>query len=67
VVKYNDEGIRVKSHSYDILWNENIDNEKTAVYLIDSYNHTGYSQTLEEETETIDYINGVPQTPVTQV
>ena len=65
--EYNDEGIRVKSHSYDILWNENIDNEKTAVYLIDSYNHTGYSQTLEEETETIDYINGVPQTPVTQV
>ncbi|MFA7486158.1 MAG: RHS repeat-associated core domain-containing protein [Phycisphaerae bacterium] len=65
--EYNDEGIRVKSHSYDILWNENIDNEKTVVYLTDSYNHTGYSQTLEEETETIDYINGVPQTPVSQV
>jgi len=65
--EYNDEGIRVKSHSYDILWNESLDNEKTAVHLTDSYNHTGYSQTLEEETETIDYISGVPQTPVTQV
>jgi RHS repeat-associated protein len=40
--KYNDEGIRVQK-------TEDPDGEAiTTTYLVDSYNHTGYTQTLEE-------------------
>jgi RHS repeat-associated protein len=47
---YNDDGIRVESYSYDIPYGQSVQNEKTVVYLIDSYNHTGYAQTLEKLT-----------------
>jgi len=63
---YNDEGIRVKSQFTRTISSVN-DQTRTTTYLIDPYNHTGYAQTLEEETITTDYISGVPQTPVTQL
>jgi len=47
---YNDQGIRVKAYSYDIPYQGSAENHKTIVYLTDSYNHTGYAQTLEELT-----------------
>jgi len=62
---YNDDGIRVKSQ-YSRTVSSVTDQARTIVYLVDSYNHTGYVQTLEEETVTTDYIDGVPQTPVTE-
>ena len=45
---YNDDGIRVSAYSYDVPYGQSIQNEKTVVYVIDSYNHTGYAQVLEE-------------------
>jgi len=45
---YNDEGIRVRAYSYDIPYGQGVQNEKTVIYLVDAYNHTGYAQTLEE-------------------
>jgi len=47
---YNDDGIRIESYSYDIPDGGSVENEETVVYLTDSYNHTGYAQTLEEKT-----------------
>jgi RHS repeat-associated protein len=48
---YNDEGIRVRASSYDQPTGGGTkSNEKTVTYLIDSYNHTGYAQVLEEWT-----------------
>jgi RHS repeat-associated protein len=41
--KYNDEGVRV----------EKDDNGTVTKYLIDSYNHTGYTQVLEEWTDGV--------------
>jgi RHS repeat-associated protein len=62
---YNDDGIRVKSEFIRTVSGVT-DQTRVTAYLIDPYNHTGYSQTLEEETITTDYIGGVPQTPVTE-
>ncbi len=46
---YNTDGIRVKAYSYTQPHNGGTkSNEKTTTYLIDSYNHTGYAQVLEE-------------------
>ena len=46
---YNDEGIRVQAYSYDQPTGGGAkSNEKTVTYLVDSYNHTGYAQVLEE-------------------
>lgn len=55
---YNDDGIRVKKYTFNIAQNylDDVDeqtyatDQQTTVYLIDSYNHTGYAQTLEELT-----------------
>jgi len=47
---YNDDGIRVSEYSYTTNCNGPAENEKTVIYLTDSYNHTGYSQALEELT-----------------
>ncbi|MFA5554700.1 MAG: RHS repeat-associated core domain-containing protein [Phycisphaerae bacterium] len=47
---YNDDGIRVSAYSYTTNVNGPAENEKTVIYLTDSYNHTGYSQALEELT-----------------
>ncbi len=41
--KYNDEGIRVEKN----------DNGTVTEYLVDSYNHTGYAQVLEEWTDDV--------------
>jgi RHS repeat-associated protein len=57
---YNDEGIRVRAYSYDIPNSQGVQNEKTVVYLVDSYNHTGYAQTLEEL--VFDYAASYPLT-----
>jgi len=57
---YNDEGIRVKAYSYDIPYGQSIQNEKTVVYLVDSFNHTGYTQTLEEKTYNGTDTSGMP-------
>ncbi|KPJ65106.1 MAG: hypothetical protein AMJ43_11415 [Coxiella sp. DG_40] len=72
IYTYNDEGIRVTSDSeryvdyYPAYEGYELVEERSTTYLVDSYNHTGYAQTLEEQTVTTDYIDGVPQTPVTQ-
>jgi hypothetical protein len=62
---YNDNGIRVKSEFVRTISGVN-DETRTTTYLVDSYNHTGYAQTLEEQKVTTDFISGVPQTPVTK-
>jgi len=46
---YNDAGIKVKAYSYDTPdGGETKQSEVTEIFLIDSYNHTGYAQVLEE-------------------
>ncbi|HUT29261.1 MAG TPA: RHS repeat-associated core domain-containing protein [Sedimentisphaerales bacterium] len=46
---YNEAGIKVKAFSYDTPdGGETKQNEVTKIFLIDSYNHTGYAQVLEE-------------------
>jgi RHS repeat-associated protein len=46
---YDDQGIRVRSVSYDMPRGGGTHtNETTTTYLIDQQNHTGYAQTLEE-------------------
>ena len=45
---YNDSGIRVKSYYYKTIDSGPKQNEKTKLFLIDAYNHTGYAQTLEQ-------------------
>jgi len=62
---YNDDGIRVESQ-FTRTVSGITDQTRITTYLVDVYNHTGYAQTLEEETVTTDYIDGVPQTPVTE-
>jgi len=47
---YNDNGIRVKSYYYKTINGGAKQNEKTIIYLVDQYNHTGYAQVLEELT-----------------
>jgi RHS repeat-associated protein len=56
---YNDEGIRVKAYSYE-LTGQVKSSKKTTVYLPDEYNHTGYSQTLEERVYNSDVTTGTP-------
>ncbi len=47
---YNDEGIRVQAVSYDMPRGGGTHtNQTTTNYLIDTYNHTGYAQVLEEK------------------
>ena len=49
--RYNDAGTRVAAYSYDQPSGGGTKSyEKTVVYLIDAYNHTGYAQVLEELT-----------------
>jgi len=61
---YNDDGIRVRAYSYDQPTGGGTkSNEKTVVYLIDSYNHTGYAQTLEELTFNKANPNPITETP----
>ena len=61
---YNDEGIRVRAYSYDQPTGGGTkSNEKTVTYLIDSYNHTGYAQTLEELTFNRANPNPLTDTP----
>ena len=45
---YNPDGIRVKSYYYKTINGGAKQNEQTKIFLIDSYNHTGYAQVLEE-------------------
>ena len=45
---YNDSGIRVKSYYYKTIDSGPKQNEKTKLFLIDAYNHTGYAQVLEQ-------------------
>jgi RHS repeat-associated protein len=56
--KYNDDGIRVEKYSFSVA-QDYLDtgdeqtyatDQKTTTYLVDSQNHTGYAQTLEELT-----------------
>ena len=56
--KYNDDGIRVEKYSFSVA-QDFLDtgaeqfyatDQKTTTYLVDSRNHTGYAQTLEELT-----------------
>jgi len=56
---YNHEGIKVKSET--VVTVDGVpepDLEETRVFLVDSYNHTGYAQVIEER-------NGVGPEPVT--
>ena len=57
---YKDEDIRVSKHIWsevnDTLQNDDV----TIVYLVDSHNHTGYAQTLEQM--TFNYANPDPLT-----
>jgi RHS repeat-associated protein len=62
---YDDECIRVRSYTYDIPYGQSIQNEKTVVYLVDEYNHTGYAQTLEEKTYNGTDTSGVPDSTTT--
>ena len=45
---YNPDGIRVKSYYYKTINDGAPENEETKIFLIDSYNHTGYAQVLEQ-------------------
>jgi len=62
---YNDDGIRVAAEyqrSVDYYpFDETFDlyDQHSTTYLVDSYNHTGYAQTLEES-KNITYENGSP-------
>jgi hypothetical protein len=55
---YNDAGIRVRKYAFSVAQNyldtgdeqPNATDKQTIIYLTDSYNHTGYAQTLEELT-----------------
>jgi len=48
---YNDDSIRVRAYSYtQPTGGGTKTGEKTVIYLVDSYNHTGYAQALEELT-----------------
>jgi RHS repeat-associated protein len=53
--KYNPDGIRVEKN----------DNGTVTSYLIDSYNHTGYAQTLEEKTYNGTDTSGAPDSLTT--
>jgi RHS repeat-associated protein len=59
---YNPDGIRVTSQFTRTI-NSVTDEVRTTTYLVDSFNHTGYAQTIEEHRETTYYDGGVPQTP----
>jgi len=48
--KYNDSGIRVSKQIWSEINDAHQNDDVTVVYLIDSYNHTGYAQALEELT-----------------
>ena len=51
--RYNPQGIRIQSYSYDTPDNGTTrSNETVTDYLIDPYNHTGYAQVLQETTDT---------------
>jgi RHS repeat-associated protein len=45
---YNDDGIRVKTYYYKTVNGGSRQSEETKTFLIDSDNHTGYAQVLEE-------------------
>ena len=47
---YNPDGIRIKSYYYKTINGGAKQDEQTKIFLIDAYNHTGYSQVLEETT-----------------
>ncbi len=61
VYTYNDEGIRVACDSekyvdyYPAYSGYELVEERSTTYLVDSYNHTGYAQVLEEASEVITY------------
>ena len=54
--KYNDAGIRVEKYTFKVAQNylgtadeqTNATDKKTTIYLVEQYNHTGYTQVLEE-------------------
>jgi len=48
--KYNPDGVRVSKHTWTEISETPQNDDITVVYLIDSYNHTGYAQALEELT-----------------
>jgi RHS repeat-associated protein len=47
---YNDNGIRVSKHTWSEINDTHQNDDVTVVYLVDSHNHTGYAQVLEEMT-----------------
>ena len=48
---YNPHGIRVEKHTWTQINSVSQNDDVTITYLIDSYNHTGYAQVLEETTD----------------
>jgi len=48
---YNEQGIRVQSYYYETEDGGPKQNEETTTFLIDSHNHTGYAQVLEQWTD----------------
>ncbi len=46
--EYNPSGIRVSKHTWSEVDSVPENDDTTVVYLVDSYNHTGYTQVLEE-------------------
>ena len=54
---YNENGIRVKSKHFDGT------DTTTTLHLVDSYNHTGYAQTIEESTYGMADPNPAVDTP----
>jgi hypothetical protein len=48
--KYNSDGVRVSKHTWTEISGASQNDDITVIYLVDSYNHTGYAQVLEEWT-----------------
>jgi RHS repeat-associated protein len=55
--RYNPDGVRVEKHTWTEISSVPQSDDVYTSYLVDSYNHTGYAQTIEE---TVD--DGTPET-----
>jgi len=62
---YNDNGIRIIKHTWSEINDTHQADDLTIVYLVDEYNHTGYTQTLEEKTYNGTDTSGVPDSLTT--
>jgi len=63
--KYNPDGVRVSKHTRTEISGTPQNDDITVVYLVDSYNHTGYAQVLEEKTYNGTDTSGEPDSLTT--